>query len=190
MNTNIPTQPRPPAAQGENLEHALERAYPGVSPKDIFNPFRYPLFDRLIVLAALLAVFAWQAAPSRLPRDNGVSADRAPAASPLPLSGETFPPESRVLETLGARELFLFPKKPAPPPRAPEPRGPGLREKLASLSLLGVLEETPLQAIVESRKTRETYMLRAGDRLFSMEVLSVDRDRVTFREGDETEVLQ
>lgn len=91
------------------------------------------------------------------------------------------------------RALFKNFEKPLPMPMEPKisaPKGPTLAQKIKEVSLLGIVDGDPIQAIIEDLRTKDVYYVRQGDIAGEFEILSISRNGVELKYQDETATLQ
>ena len=176
------------------FDDVLNALKSNVTLKDLFHPANYSSRERVVfgsTLAAgiiLLQIFLLPLAADDPTRNRSSNTSRLFTAHPLGAIAQV----DEILAALGKRELFAVTERPPPVAVVPRPeaRGPGIQEMVKELTLLGVIEDTPMQAFIESNKTRETYTVQPGDRILEMEVMEITPGQVTLAYNQETTVLR
>jgi len=174
----------------KHLDQLVSAGNTGTSFCEWINPFRFHSVEILFLLlvAAATVFYAFKAREESRVRFQDQTVENV--SDPSQGDGLVLPESSQIMKIFKQRELFQSPPKPPPPPKKPVRKGPGISEKLKPLVLLGILQDSPLQAIVESKRTKETYYIREGDTLFDMEIAAISPDGVTFTFRDESGVLR
>lgn len=164
----------------KNLDQILQKTVNQIHFNEILNPITYPLVLKLIILLMIALYYFHQQSlvtktTETLSNKTAIKSTQDKQAQishiqPLQLDD--------MIKKLNSRKLFKEQEKPKPKPK-PKKRGPGISEKIRPFVLLGVIEGNPKQAIIESKKNRETYYLTEGDLLDDMEIISIAPGSVT-----------
>jgi hypothetical protein len=80
------------------------------------------------------------------------------------------PPPKRVVQA---------PLAPPPPPKIP------LSQRVSHLKLVGIMDTTPRQAIIENQRDQKTLYVSAGQNIDDVQVESITVDQVILASGDE-----
>jgi hypothetical protein len=172
----------------------LAKINAGITGRDLFHPRGYANSKGFFFSMALLClVFCMQIFMHRLRLENY---SQLIDTSPIP---DLVLPQSSPLLDSGAlltqfsdRELFMVMERPEPEarPTSKQPKGPGVQELAKDLLLLGIIEDEPMQALIESKRTRETYYVQPGDQILDLIVEAIQAGQVTLRYNEETTVLR
>ncbi|MBN2143709.1 MAG: hypothetical protein JW774_03700 [Candidatus Aureabacteria bacterium] len=182
-------------SEAAQFDEWLKNSSTGIRLEEIINPFLYPFIHRIVFLIILLCgisliIFDLKTYSGKMKvlpiktEDDKETPDLKEKAVPVNF-GE-------ILAVIQSKTIFKATKMipPPPPPKSFEPKGPTLEEKIRSLTLIGILNENPVQAIIESKQNREVYYIKSGDTLLDMEVVSIAPGEVTLRYKDETKILR
>ena len=103
------------------------------------------------------------------------------------------PNETVQLADLARRNLFKSLIAPPPPPKVvvqarptpPLPPRVPLSQRVAHLKLVGIVNTSPLQAIIETQRDQKTLSVAAGQSIDNVQVEKVTADQVILSSGDE-----
>ncbi len=174
-------------------EQIMSESFYPLKLKDIVDPLTYTpgqksvFFLVLFLSAALILTGNKMAFLTSSEKEIVKKTTRTPSVLK---TEDSFDRES-LLKKVSSKIIFRVIKK-IPPPAVKKfiPRGPTLQDKINGFILLGVMIEDPMQAMVESRATHETFCVKAGDMITDIKVVSVENGKVTLSYNDETGVLR
>lgn len=177
----------------KDWEQIMNESFYPLKLKDILNPLTYPISQRIVFFLVLfLSIFLILIGNktvflSSSGKENLSNMPRTPAVLK---TEESFDREA-LLKKVSSKIIFKVVKK-LPPPAVKKftPKGPTLQDKINGFILLGVMIEDPMQAMVESRATHETFCVKAGDMITDIQVVSVENGKVTLSYNEETGVLR
>ena len=174
-------------------DQMLNEAFYPIKLKDILNPFTYTFIQKIIFFLVLLMCVFLIFFGTRT--HAFLSSEKQTEKRELLKAIENKPEGSinreALLQKISSKFIFKVIKKlPPPPEKKFVPKGPGLQEKIKNFILLGVLIEEPMQAMIESRATHETFCVKAGDMITDIKVIAVENGQVTLSYNDETGVLR
>jgi len=95
------------------------------------------------------------------------------------------PSISKYTDVLGKRQMFKIYETPAPKPTEPTKPKVTLQQIIAGYTFVGILFGDEPQAIVEDKKSGQSFYLKAGQNLGEIKIESVERGKVTLSCGDE-----
>ena len=119
---------------------------------------------------------------SRLYKDSGITASRVmpPRSRPVQEQGLGFVNTyEHYAEVIGKRNLFV------PSSEVKEKRDVPDVNLIGGLSLLGIVNSQPAQAIIEDKKAQKTYFLYEGQYIGEIKVDKISEGRVTLSYGSE-----
>ena len=174
-------------------DQIMSESFHPLKLKDVLNPFTYTAGQKTVfflVLAMSIFLILEASKTAFIPFEDMISPKNQSRTLSDRKAGESFDTDALVKKA-ASKILFKVIKK-APPPvmKRAAPKGPSLQDKIKGFILLGVMIEEPMQAMVESRGTHETFCVKAGDMITDMKVVSVENGQVTLSYNEETGVLR
>lgn len=103
--------------------------------------------------------------------------------------GETpkpLPPVSHYMDIMSRRQMFKLYEVPKPKPQGPTKPKVTLQQLLAGYTFVGVIFGDVPQAIVEEKKTGQSFYLTAGQFLGEIKIEKIERGRITVSYEDES----
>ena len=177
-----------------DLDQRLQNSIPPISWKEWVDFFQFSFFQKITCLCLVLLMVGFFVFDVLFPNfslssKKQVLVQEKKDALSFHVYKTKRPALEEILNTVRSRSLFLVQerfvlKKPV------EGNASGIEEKLAPFVLLGVMEDQPIQAIIESKTSGQTFYVQEGDLFFDLEVMSISAGQVTFRHGDQTRVLR
>lgn len=113
--------------------------------------------------------------PSQQPQEQ-IPEQQMPAEEPIPAETEEFPPE--------VRELFGAPVIREEP--SVTEGGPSLPELAKDIVLVGVITGDNPQAIIQDRRTRQTFYVSEGESVLGFKIKKVEKATVILERNGET----
>lgn len=149
-----------------------------------FRLAAYVLFGAgaLVVVGALAALFALSGSRSERQGDEVTTEVSRELAGVTQGAVEPFETYSQALRT---RQLF----KSVEAPKPAAPAGPGIEQLAQHLAFTGVVQLDQLEAIINDRRTRQTFFVRAGSSIGELKVVEVTESRVVLSHGSERKEL-
>lgn len=95
------------------------------------------------------------------------------------------PPISHYVEILGGRQMFKLYEVPKPKPVGPPKPRVTLQQLLAAYTFIGVIFGDVPQAIIEEKRTGQSFYLTAGQYLGEIKIERIERGRITVSYEDE-----
>ncbi len=174
-----------------DLNKLIKECFPKLTVYEIFNPSKFLWIESLVLAITLflgVVIFIqierkdkWEL------KLYNPSLDVSPYES---VKSAEAPEITKVIGAVNSRKLFQETKKELPPPPKIVPKGPNIKQKMKALVLVGIIDDEPMQAIIESKTTKETYYVKKGDPILDMEVLDVSQGQVKLKYNEETDVLR
>lgn len=173
-------------------DQMLKESFYPIKIKDILNPLTYTLTQKLLFFLVFLTSIALIFLGNRT---TLLSLEKKPEKKEefkaILNKHEASINREDLIQKVKSKSIFKRIKK-LPPPAVKNAiaKGPGLQDKLKNFVLLGVLIEEPMQAMIESRATHETFCVKAGDMITDIQVTGVENGKVTLSYNEETGVLR
>lgn len=174
-------------------DQMLKESFYPIKIKDILNPLTYTLTQRLLFFLVLLTSIALIFFGNRttLLLSSEKKPEKKEEVKAMHNKHEASINREDLVQKVKSKSIFKMIKKlPPPAVKNAAPKGPGLQDKLKNFVLLGVLIEEPMQAMIESRATHETFCVKAGDMITDIQVTAVENGKVTLSYNEETGVLR
>lgn len=173
----------------KDFNKMVEKYFPKVSLLYVLNPLNYSRWQNFLLgftlIFLLVLFFSGSGATPVTSFNKNMKSYQVRNKRNI-----STPDLSQITEAIQSRKLFKASKKPPPPPKKQMPKGPGIEEKMRALVLVGILDDKPMQAIIEYKKTKETYYLKEGESLFDMKIISVSKGQVVLSYQNETRTLR
>lgn len=106
---------------------------------------------------------------------SGELLEDTPASSPI----------SHYVEILGGRQMFKLYEVPKPKPVGPPKPRVTLQQLLAAYTFIGVIFGDVPQAIIEEKRTGQSFYLTAGQYLGEIKIEKIERGKITVSYEDE-----
>lgn len=99
------------------------------------------------------------------------------------------PPASYYTDILSRRQMFKLYEVPKPKPSGPPKPKVTIQQLLAGYTFIGVIFGDVPQAIVEEKRTGQSFYLTAGQFLGEIKIEKIERGRITVSYEDESMVI-
>lgn len=166
-----------PTSNGASVSKKLGARYP--KPFPIFNKF----LVLLLVCAIVYTVFTYihyYKTKTEIPGEVEIE-----KGGELLEDTPTPPALSHYTDVLGRRQMFKLYEAPKPKPVGPPKPKITLQQLLAGYTFIGVIFGDVPQAIVEEKRTGQSFYLTAGQYLGEIKIEKIDRGRITVSYEDE-----
>lgn len=178
----------------KDIKKIIERYFKRITVLEIVNLINYPMHLKLILISFFVILIGFSILNTNQlqiinPDSIHVNDNKNKLEKEMKIS---LPDLGVIIRTVNSRQLFKAPPRPViiNTPVDNKNNGPKISEQLQQLVFVGIMDGDPVQAIIESKLTNETYYVKVGDTLLDMEVVSIVEGQVTFRNKDETGVLR
>lgn len=178
------------ATKGEVGEERTEQLTPTVIKKRRREfPNLLSALNRVLALV-MLGVLVYMVLGYIFPYKSKTEIPEQIDISKIPEVGEEhigeLPPLSDYTRLLSRRQMFKVYEPPKPKPvGAPKPKVT-LQQLLGGYTFVGIIFGEPPQAIVEEKRSKQSYYLSAGQYLGEIKIEKIERGKVTVSYGDET----
>jgi len=89
------------------------------------------------------------------------------------------PPLSDYIGTISHRQIFKIYEPPRPKIQAPKKAKPSIQQVLSGYTFVGIIFGNPSQAIIEEKRSGQSYYLSAGQYLGDIKIEKVEKGKVT-----------
>jgi len=144
----------------------------------------------LLICAGLGGVVALELSSSLplAPEVTAASPAALPAASPAPPRFE--PPPAGAFEDIALRPLFFASRRPFEPTVTVEEGEAPVAEPALAVELVGTLVTDQHRAALLQPEGKSASWLREGDKVAGWRIGTIERERITLRQGEKTETLE
>lgn len=144
----------------------------------------------LLICAGLAGVVALELSSSLplAPEVTAAAPAALPAAAPAPPRFE--PPPAGTFEEIALRPLFFESRRPFEPMIAAEGGEAPIAEPTLAVELVGTLVTDQGRVALLQPAGQSASWRREGDKIAGWRIGTIERERITLRQGDETETLE